>query len=133
MSDAPISNAIVVTVPADTAYLRHLRVLTATVADDAGFDVEAIESLRVSVDELCALAISDAAERAELRVTIGSTDGGVELHGRCGPVTDDPVVDPIAAQLLAAGASAHDLHRDGDDCVFSLRAERRDVGAAGGR
>ncbi|MDZ7674290.1 MAG: hypothetical protein U5K30_04385 [Acidimicrobiales bacterium] len=133
MSHVPSPNTIVVTVPADTVYLRHLRVVAATVADDAGFDVERIESLRVSIDELCALAMADAADGATLTLTLGATDTAVELQGRCGPVTADPVIDPIAVQLLAAGASHHELHRDGDDCVFLLRADRPDVGASGAR
>ncbi len=118
-------NTIAITVPATTAFLRHLRVVTATVADDAGFDVEAIESLRVAVDELCALAIADAADGAELSANIEATTDGIVLEGTCGPVTDDPLVDPIAAQLLAAGASSHDLSRVGDECRFSLRADVR--------
>lgn len=118
-------NTIAITVPATTVYLRHLRVVTATVADDSGFDVEAIESLRIAVDELCALAIADAADGAELTATIESTADGIRLQGTCGPVTDEPLVDPIAAQLLAAGASSHELERVGDECRFSLRADAR--------
>lgn len=122
--DLSPSSTIEVTVPASSAFLRHLRVLAATVADDAGFDVETIESLRVAVDELCALAIADADEGATLSVRLGPSDTGVTLVGRCGPIGDDPVLDPIAEQLLAAGSSSYDLRREGDDCILSLTAQR---------
>lgn len=124
MHELPSPSALALTVPTATVYLRHVRVLTATAADDLGFDVEAIESLRVAVDELCALAISDVDESASgtLTLTIESTRDGLVLTGRCGPVDTDPVVDPIADQLIRAGATAHELRRVGNECVFELRA-----------
>lgn len=128
MSAPSTTGSVTVTVPADSAYLRHLRVLAATVADDAGFDVEAIESLRLAVDELCALAIGDADERATLTAVLDITETHLWLRGHCAPVLDDPVVDPIARQLLAAGASEFDLRRDGDRCVFELTAHRPGAG-----
>lgn len=118
------SDAITLAVPASAAYLRHIRVLAATVADDLGFAVDTIESLRVAVDELCALAIADADVGATLEVTFRGSGGAVVLEGSCGPVTDDPDIDPIAEQLLRSGSSSHELRRDGDACRFSLRAPR---------
>jgi serine/threonine-protein kinase RsbW len=124
MHALPSRSSVAVTVPATPAHLRHLRVLAATVAADLGFAVDAIESMRVAVDELCALAMADATEDAVLTTTIESLSGEIVMTGSCGPVTDDPEVDPIAAQLLAAGSSSHSLSRDGDDCRFELRVER---------
>jgi serine/threonine-protein kinase RsbW len=120
------------TVPATTAYLRHVRILAATIADDCAFDVEAIESLRVAVDELCALAMADATDDAELTISITTTGRAVELDGRCAPVTEEPVLDPIAEQLLRAGSSHHALRLDGDTVHLELRAERAPVGVDGG-
>ncbi len=124
MHDLPSRSSVVVSVPATTAHLRHLRVLAATVASDVGFAVDAIESMRVAIDELCALAMADATDDAVLSLTIRPDVGGITMEGRCGPVTDDPVVDPIAAQLLAAGSTSHSLARDGDGCRFDLRVDR---------
>lgn len=133
MHELPSPSSLALTVPTATVYLRHVRVLTATVADDLGFDVEAIESLRVAVDELCALAISDVDESASgtLTLTIESSRDELVLSGRCGPVDADPVVDPIAEQLIRAGAAAHELRRDGNECIFELRAST--PAAANGR
>lgn len=123
MHELPSPTSLALTVPTATVYLRHVRVLTSTVADDLGFDVEAIESLRVAVDELCALAISDVDDPAgTLTLTIRSSPEGLALTGRCGPVSADPIVDPIAEQLIRAGATSHELRRDGDECVFELSA-----------
>lgn len=80
--------------------------------------------MRVAVDELCALAMADADDSAVLSMTIESRSEGVAISGRCGPVTADPEIDPIAAQLLASGATSHSLSRDGDDCRFELQVDR---------
>ncbi|WP_436793542.1 hypothetical protein [Actinospongicola halichondriae] len=124
MHQLPSRSSVVVSVPATSAHLRHLRVLAATVAADAGFGIDAIESMRVAIDELCALAMADATDDAVLTLTIQPDVDGITMEGSCGPVTDDPVVDPIAAQLLAAGSASHSLSRDGDDCHFELRIDR---------
>lgn len=125
MHELPSQSSVAVTIPASAAYLRHVRVLTATVADDLGFDVEAIEALRVAVDELCALAMGDVANgKASLSLVIDADADALVLEGRCGPVTSDPEIDPIAEQLLAAGATSYELRREGDECILGLRADR---------
>lgn len=133
MPDLPTRATTKLTVPATTAYLRHVRILAATIADDCAFDVEAIESLRIAVDELCAIAMGDATPEAELTISITSADGSIELEGRCAPVTDEPVLDPIAEQLLRAGSSHHELRLDGDAVLLELRADRPTAGVNGGR
>lgn len=80
--------------------------------------------MRVAVDEICALAMADATDDAVLTVTLQPDADGIDIEGSCGPVTDDPFIDPIAAQLLAAGAASHSLARQGDDCRFELRVDR---------
>ena len=126
MHDLPSQSSVAVTIPASAAYLRHVRVLTATVADDLGFDIEAIEALRVAVDELCALAMSDVADgTGSLTLVIDADADALVLEGRCGPVTSEPEVDPIAEQLLAAGATSYELRREGEECILGLRADRR--------
>ena len=126
MHDLPSQSSVAVTIPASAAYLRHVRVLTATVADDLGFDIEAIEALRVAVDELCALAMSDVDNgTGTLSLVIEAETEGLVLNGRCGPSHADPEIDPIAEQLLRAGATSYELRRDGEVCVLGLRAERR--------
>lgn len=124
MHALPSRSSVVVSVPATSAHLRHLRVLAATVAADVSFAVDAIESMRVAVDEICALAMADAADDAVLSITLQPDADGITIDGRCGPVTDDPFVDPIAAQLLEAGSASYSLTRDGDDCHFELRIDR---------
>ncbi len=126
MHDLPSHSSVAVTIPATAAYLRHVRVLTATVADDLGFDVEAIEALRVAVDELCALAMTDVDDPGgTLTLVIEAGADGLEMTGRCRPVKSEPEIDPIAEQLLRAGATSYELRREGEECILALRADRR--------
>ncbi|MBA3802542.1 MAG: hypothetical protein H0X22_06520, partial [Acidimicrobiia bacterium] len=62
MSDAPTSGepnrdldaaeVVELVVPADARYLSAVRVLAATLAADAGFDVDDLERVRIAVNEL---------------------------------------------------------------------------------
>ncbi len=133
MPELPSRSTAELTVPATTAYLRHVRILAATIADDCAFDVEAIESLRVAVDELCALAMADATDTAELTIAITTTEAGIDMTGRCSPVTEEPMLDPIAEQLLRAGSAHHALRLEGATVHLELRASRPTAGVDGGR
>jgi serine/threonine-protein kinase RsbW len=51
---------VVLRIPADTSYVSLVRTATAAVSAQADFTVDALDDLRLAVDEACALAISDA-------------------------------------------------------------------------
>jgi serine/threonine-protein kinase RsbW len=57
---------VVLTVPADGAYLSVLRTATAGLAARLHFTLDEIEDLRIAVDEACAMLLSDAARNTEL-------------------------------------------------------------------
>lgn len=40
-------------IPANTIYLKSIRLLTASLASDMGFDIEKVEDIRVVVSEAC--------------------------------------------------------------------------------
>jgi hypothetical protein len=86
-------------VPAERRWLRVVRLTTSGVAADAGLDVDAIEDLRVAIDEACAVLIEQAAPGAQLEVTLTEHDGSVEAEGRC-ELGADPELHPVAAGLL---------------------------------
>lgn len=51
---------ITITIPPKSVYLKSLRLFTASLASDMGFDIEAVEDLRVVVSEAVNYKISDA-------------------------------------------------------------------------
>lgn len=60
---------VVLTVPADGAYLSVLRTATAGLAARLHFTLDEIEDLRIAVDEACAMLLRGAANGTELTCT----------------------------------------------------------------
>jgi serine/threonine-protein kinase RsbW len=57
---------VVLSVPAESAYLSVLRTATAGLAARLHFTLDEIEDLRIAVDEACAMLVSDAADSTDL-------------------------------------------------------------------
>ncbi len=111
-------------IPSSPRYLRLARLTAAGLAGDLGFGVEAIEDLRVSIDELCAALIDGLDDTAALALTYREVDGSLEVEGRC-PANGAgrPELDAVATELLAILADSYALDVDGDDRTFRLRKQ----------
>ncbi|MGH3658680.1 MAG: anti-sigma regulatory factor [Micromonosporaceae bacterium] len=57
---------VVLSVPAESAYLSVLRTATAGLAARLHFTLDEIEDLRIAVDEACAMLVTDAADNTDL-------------------------------------------------------------------
>ena len=101
-------SVVMLTVPAEPAYVRAVRLVAASLAADLGFDVERLEDVRVAVDELCSLFLPDTDDGAiELRFL--PVDGCLEVTGRYlgqGRVTR---VDPLVSEILDATTDELDV------------------------
>lgn len=121
--DSPVRLVI----PARTRFLRLARLTAAGIAGDNGFGLEAIEDLRVAVDEMCATLIEGVADGAELELVYRATDEGLLIEGSR-PGTDAvPELHPVARELLAMTADDYSVHPEGDAVSFRL-VKRRPVG-----
>ncbi|WP_426571547.1 hypothetical protein [Aquihabitans sp. McL0605] len=67
--DTPESPIVTITVPADVRFFRSVRLAVGGLATLVGFDVEAIDDLRIAVDEVCA-ALVDAGNGDDLRLEV---------------------------------------------------------------
>ena len=88
-------------VPAESGYLRVVRLTASAVGTLADFDVARVEDLRIAADELAGAAIAAAAGSATLVVGFRPDEDAVEISGAvagAGPV----VLEPIAEQVLRA-------------------------------
>lgn len=124
--------SVELTVPAEARHLRLARLTAASIAGDLGFDLDAIEDLRVAIDELCAAAIEGAQghDRLQLRYDVVGT--GIVIEGRV-PSSDpsDPELHPVARELLSIVADEYSLaHVDGSR-IFRLRKRGRDLAVDG--
>ena len=71
---------ILVSVPARPEFLHVLRSVVASVAARADFPYDAIEDLRIAVDEACAQLLSRSPDAEELRIRVRPLSGGIELE-----------------------------------------------------
>jgi serine/threonine-protein kinase RsbW len=97
-------------VPARSQYLRLARLTVAGFASDLGFDIETLEDLRVAVDELCAVCISDAGPGAILTLSYSVDAGSVHVDGRIDiPSASAPDLHPVARDLLGMMADDYGI------------------------
>ena len=74
-TDSPV---VTITVPADVRYFRSVRLAIGGLATLVGFDIEAIDDLRIGVDEVCA-ALVEAGDGGDLHLEI-CADAGERLR-----------------------------------------------------
>jgi hypothetical protein len=114
--------AVRLSLPAESRYVRLARLTAASVGDDAGFDIDGIEDLRIAVNEMYALLIEGSEDPAgEVQLTFRLTGDGVEVEGlRAGvPATDGPEL--LAREILAVVVDDHSFDHDGTNRRFHLR------------
>lgn len=114
-------------VPASSEHVRLARVLAATAADDAGFDYEEVEDLRIAVDELCFALLDAGVPEDRIELELRSRDGSLELRGACpyqvvpaGP----PHLEELTEQILTVVVDEHEVGLDGGVGRFTLRKRR---------
>jgi serine/threonine-protein kinase RsbW len=116
-------------IPAHARFLRLARLIAAGIAGDLGFGLEAIEDLRVAVDEVCAVLIEGAAADAEVELVYRATDEGLVIEGSCANLGTAPLIHPVARELLAMTADDYSVYSAGD--VVSFRLLKRGEVTAG--
>jgi serine/threonine-protein kinase RsbW len=98
------TDEVLLTVPADGAYLGVLRTAAAGLAARLHFTLDEIEDLRIAVDEACAMLIRLAAPAEELRCRFSLTGQtlGVEVAVPTAPVAAVPDTGSFAWKVLTA-------------------------------
>lgn len=116
-------------IPGDPRFLRVARMAAASVATVGGFDVDAVDDVRIAVDELCSLLLDHGHGDLALRFSV--TESGLVVNGRCHARTGlpDDGRSTLAHQILAVVADRYELAVVDGDLAFVM--EKRN-GAAGG-
>ncbi|MGY6501527.1 MAG: ATP-binding protein [Acidimicrobiales bacterium] len=112
--------------PASTDRVRLARVVVATLADEAGLDYDAVEDLRIAVDELCFLLLEAGTPNGSLTLTATRASGHLQVEGSCrfDDQPTEPGDDPsftLTRQILGTVVDDYDLAFDGSSGRFSLR------------
>jgi len=117
------SDIVVITLPADSAYLSVLRTATAGLAARLDFTIDEIEDLRIAVDEACAMLLPQAVSGADITCEFELEDGSIRVS--VSVLTDDgeqPSRDTFAWTVLSALAGDVDSDVNPDRRVtISLR------------
>jgi serine/threonine-protein kinase RsbW len=117
---------VLLTVPADGAYLGVLRTAAAGLAARLHFTLDEIEDLRIAVDEACAMLIRLAAPAEELRCRFSLTGEtlGVEVAVPAGPVAAVPDTGSFAWKVLTALTDDATAALAGRTATIALTAKR---------
>lgn len=128
---AVFDEVIELVVPARVEHLRLARLAAAGVASGQGFDVDALEELRIGVDELAAALVEAADDVTRLRVRFFPFDGTVEVRGQLegGNVTEVPTLHRVAEELLGMVADEYGIVSGETGPGFVLRKSPRAASA----
>ena len=125
-------STVALQIDAEHTQVRLARLVAAALAAQEGYDLEAVEDLRISVDEACVWLIEEG-DGSPLRLVFSvGADDELRVTGETGRGTAgaEGTLGPLAAQILAASCAEHACTVDGTSARFSLRA--RASAAAGG-
>lgn len=117
---------IVLQLPADPSLLRVARVTVASAAAELPFTLEAVEDLRIAVDELAAVVIEGCGPSDQLVVEVRVGRDEVAVSGRieAGAL---PELHPVARDLLAMVAPGHELASGDGHRVFRFTKRPQDA------
>ena len=124
------TGSVELTIPGDARFLRVARMVASSVASLSDFDVDAVDDLRIAVDELCGVLVERGGGSAiELRFDV--VDGTVVVRGTCA-LGAEPVLDgdreALWTQILAVVTDRYEVTAANGELAFVL--EKRS-GAAG--
>ncbi|MBK5222040.1 MAG: hypothetical protein JJE52_04020 [Acidimicrobiia bacterium] len=122
-------DAVTLSFPASTNRVRLARVLAATLADEAGFDYDEVEDIRIAVDELCFLLLEAATPTGTFSITAARQPGDLLIEGSCSFTAEptlktDAATAELTAQILSTVVDEYDISFTGTDGRFRLRKSR---------
>jgi serine/threonine-protein kinase RsbW len=123
---SPDRDVVLLTVPADGAYLGVLRTAAAGLAARLQFTLDEIEDLRIAVDEACAMLIGLAAPAEELRCrfALAGERLGVEVAVPATPTAAAPDTSSFAWKVLTSLTDDATAVLAGETATIALTARR---------
>jgi hypothetical protein len=93
--------------PPDARLLRVLRLVASGVASLGAFDLDAVEEIRVAVDELGSTLIA-ASTGEPIELTLELVGDTLRVEGRTDLGTGDLEVDPLTDRILEVVTTSHE-------------------------
>jgi serine/threonine-protein kinase RsbW len=108
-------DVVVITLPAESAYLSVLRTATAGLAARLDFTIDEIEDLRIAVDEACAMLLPQAVPGANVTCEFRFEDAAMRVAVSVLTVDgEQPSRDTFAWTVLSALAGGVESSADAD-------------------
>ena len=103
-------DALTVSFPARSGYLRISRLNATTYGAKLGFDVDALDDLRLAVDEAVTWLLDDEDAGGTVTLRLTESEGGIRLIGeRNGAVLPERSVDDLVHAILGATLDSYEL------------------------
>jgi len=112
--------------PIESQYIRVARLVASGLGASAGLDVDAVDDLRIAVDELCAALFEVGADKVELTFAVGIDE--VEVTGRtetAATAAFEPARLVLSRQILDVACDHYSLSLDGGYARFTMRKSTR--------
>jgi hypothetical protein len=120
MTDGP--SVVRLEIPADTRVVRVARLVASGLATTVGFDVDAVDDLRLAVGELCGV-LFEVGDGSPVKLTFSVEGQRVDVRGATtarGPAFHDHPEFALSEQILAAACDAHSWGIDDGIAHFAL-------------
>jgi hypothetical protein len=108
--------------PIESQYIRVARLVASGLGASAGLDVDAVDDLRIAVDELCAALFEVGGSKVELTFAVGPDN--VEVTGRTATesvAAFEPARLVLSRQILDVACDQYSLSLDGGIARFTMR------------
>ncbi len=126
MSSDPVAELIELTFPASSRFVRLSRMAVATVAAELNFDVEAVDDVRIAVDELVSLLVQQA-EGATVTLAFRPTQDSLSVEGHCrGRQLASIDMPDLVEAILSATTDHHQLDTSAEQRRFIFTKSRPD-------
>ncbi len=128
MSDDPETVSLQLTLEASTDSVRYARLVASAVADDAGFDVDEIDDLKIAIDEACVAVIEGSTPTGSLMLSFVAGGEIVDVSGSCeieGEFDEPDLTDSsLQSQILRAVVDEVTFSSSGGSASFRMRKRR---------
>lgn len=121
---------VTLTIPAAGEHVRFARLLAGGIAAQCDFDIDAVEDVRIAVDECCHALLGEGPTVGSITITCAGGPDGIRIEGWADAelsAISTPGYEDLSEAILSAVVDAHELIvRDGR-AGFVFEKQRRDA------
>ncbi len=119
---------VILRFPASSERVRLARAVAAVLGDEAGFDYDEVEDLRIGIDELCFALLERSGSGAAIELVADAQPGAITIEGtvvgQTSAAADVETPSEITRQILATVLDSYELELEGDSPRFRLDKQK---------